>query len=445
MVRVSQMQLTEKIRIYPTSEQEEILWYLSEQCRLTYNFALAERRKEWELNNLRADFDVFPWGKPFYDVDYEKQQNDLPRIKEKYPRYLCVYSKVLQMALRTLDADYSSFFALRRNGDNTAKPPGFKGKKYFTTMIYNQSGFKIAGGEIVLAQYYKKKVRLTFDISAEYITKNLGRVYQVVVSHESGKYYLSIVHEVPEKQYEDNGLYQAVDLGITKTITAVNMQGKFLEVKNPRPDKYWNPQIDAIQSRRDHCKKGSTMWKQLHKAMNKRKKKCSNQIKDFNHKLSRKMVDNTKANTFVVGDLDVKKMPKSKKTSSGLNRSTQNNGYLSQFVRFLTYKASLAGKKVIEIDERDTSKRCYVCEKEHDMPLWKRIMDCDCGNVIDRDRNSTVSIMFRFLSQNAMWTGYQQFADNLRKTGLLVPWSNPTGASGTLEAHSQEAPCESVG
>ncbi|MCZ7397727.1 MAG: hypothetical protein O8C59_04385, partial [Candidatus Methanoperedens sp.] len=62
------------------------------------------------------------------------------------------------------------------------------------------------------------------------------------------------------------------------------------------------------------------------------------------------------------------------------------------------------------------SKRCYVC---------------------DRDRNSTVAIMLRFLSQNAMWTGYQQFVGNLRNTGLLVPWSYSTCSSGMLEVHSQ--------
>src|SRR4030066_989399 len=326
MGRESRMQLTEKVRIYPTMEQEEVLWHLSEQCRLIYNFALSERRRQWELNNLLFEFQVFPWGKPEW-IGYTKQQDDLPEIKEKYPRYTCVYSKVLQMTLRTLDADYKSFLALRANGDRDAQPPGFKGRDYFTTMIYNQSGFRIQDEKITLAQYYKKEVRLVFDISADYAVKNLGRIYQVVISHDRGKYYLSIVHEVPENPYEDNGLYQAIDLGITKTVTAVNIQGKIFEAKNQRPDIYWNPQIDAIQPTRNHCKKGSKKWKHHHKMMGK------------------------------------KKMSKSKKATSGLNRSTQNNGYLSRFVRFLTYKAQLAGKKVIEIDERNTSKRCYVCGK----------------------------------------------------------------------------------
>src|SRR5659263_757386 len=80
--------------------------------------------------------------------DLKKQQNDVPTIKEKYPKYKMAYSKVLQMAIRTLDADYSSFFELRKNGDPNAHPPGFKGKDHFTTMMYNQSGFSIREQEI---------------------------------------------------------------------------------------------------------------------------------------------------------------------------------------------------------------------------------------------------------------------------------------------------------
>ncbi|WP_449405455.1 zinc ribbon domain-containing protein [Methanosarcina horonobensis] len=70
------------------------------------------------------------------------------------------------------------------------------------------------------------------------------------------------------------------------------------------------------------------------------------------------------------------------------------------------------------MDESYTSKTCYVCGKIHDMPLWKRNMECDCGNYIDRDRNSAINIMSNFLSQNALWTGYRKFSDNLRQTGL---------------------------
>jgi putative transposase len=66
------------------------------------------------------------------------------------------------------------------------------------------------------------------------------------------------------------------------------------------------------------------------------------------------------------------------------------------------------------------------------MPLYKRIIICDCGNEIDRDKNSAINIMSRFLSQNAKWTGYQHFAGKLRQTGLPVK-----------DRYSQEALCES--
>ena len=68
-----------------------------------------------------------------------------------------------------------------------------------------------------------------------------------------------------------------------------------------------------------------------------------------------------------------------------------------------------------------TTKTCCVCGAVHEMPLGKRVMDCACGNCIDRDHNSAVNIMVRFLSQNALWTGYRQFAGNLRQTGPRIP------------------------
>ncbi|MHA2500405.1 MAG: helix-turn-helix domain-containing protein, partial [Candidatus Hodarchaeales archaeon] len=44
------MLLTEKVHIYPTKRQEGVLWALSNQCRLVYNWALEERRDTWKAN-----------------------------------------------------------------------------------------------------------------------------------------------------------------------------------------------------------------------------------------------------------------------------------------------------------------------------------------------------------------------------------------------------------
>ena len=139
--------------------------------------------------------------------------------------------------------------------------------------------------------------------------------------------------------------------------------------------------------------------------------KRTNQTKDFQHKYSRYFINTTKGNTIVIGDLDVKKMARKSRIIKGkakrtLNNSTQNTGTLSRFVQFLTYKAELAGKRVIKIDESYTSKQCAKCEEIHDMKLSDRIMKCNCGNNIDRDKNSAINIMKRYLIQQGSWTAH---------------------------------------
>lgn len=67
------MHLTKKIKIDPTEEQVDVLWQLSEHCRCLYNFALAERKEAWETERR--------------SVKYVEQQNQLPALKEKFPKY----------------------------------------------------------------------------------------------------------------------------------------------------------------------------------------------------------------------------------------------------------------------------------------------------------------------------------------------------------------------
>jgi putative transposase len=426
------MKLTPQIRIFPTPEQQEVLWKLSEKCRLIYNFALAERK------------DTYRHG--ITGVNYRKQQNDLPAIKKRYPEYRWVYSKVLQYVLRTLAADYESFFALRKHGHTDARPPRFKGKRYFTTMVYNQSGFKLEPGRICVSHNYND-IPLEFAIPKKFSFDD-KQVKQVTISSQKNRYFVSITYQVEEPPYVDNGRYQAIDLGVTHIVTAVNSQGKFLVVNNQRPDKYWNPKIARIQARRDRCKKFSNRWKFFDRIKRKYERKRDAQLRDFQHKLSTKLVNNTKANTLIVGELEVKAMAQSTKVPNymraGLNRATQNTGTLGRFVQFLTYKSKRVGKRVIEFDERNSSQECYMCGKLHYMPIWQRVMICECGNVIARDKNSCVVIMKRYLSQNAKWTGYQAFLDKLRHTAngkTKVP--SPSDGHGSED--SQEAPSVRVG
>ncbi len=402
------LQLTSKVKIHPTEEQKEVLWALAENCRLIHYFANKERKEWWEKNKHLPKKKRDKENKP----TYKKQSKQLPKLKELYPRYQQNYSKTLQDTLKQLEADNKSFFALRVNGDEDAKPPGFKGKKYFTTMHFNQSGFKIKGATITLSHFYPtretKEIDLTFEMQGK-LTFADKEVKQVTIYqlHKTKEFYLSIIYEENTPEYYDNGIYQTIDLGVINFVAAVNShEGKTITIKNKRVDKYWQPKIEELMSKRDYCKKYSNRWRWYNNKLTKISKKQANQRKDFQHKISKKIVENTKANTIIIGDLNVKEMSKSekkdRKNDKSRHRSMQSSGLLGRFAGFLTYKAKKMGKKVIRISERDTTKLCPYCMNKENRALSERIISCDCGLEMDRDTSSAGTQMQRFLALLAL-------------------------------------------
>jgi putative transposase len=169
---------------------------------------------------------------------------------------------------------------------------------------------------------------------------------------------------------------------------------------------------------------------------------------DLQHEISKKIINNTRANTIIIGDLNVKEMAKKQK-GSGIRRMTKacktlhhsiyNTGALGRFAQFLTYKAEKVGKRVIRIDESHTSQQCCVCGKQMKRALSERIIKCNCENRIDRDLNLAINILdrflkqkhhFEFLSHQSSMTeeSFRERLDLLRKT---VP-SSQTAVDGEL-------------
>lgn len=62
----------------------------------------------------------------------------------------------------------------------------------------------------------------------------------------------------------------------------------------------------------------------------------------------------------------------------------------------LTHKAESAGRKLIQVDPRYTSKTCSQCEKQFEtLTLKDRWVQCDCGLSLDRDHNAAINILKR--------------------------------------------------
>lgn len=396
------MILTHKIRIFPSLEQIRLLWVLSEKCRLVYNFALQERKLDWILQREKME------SQRNY-ITCVDQLNKLPSMKKKYPEYKWVYSKVLQMTLQKLDASFKSFFSMRKKGDDKSKPPRFKGKQYFFTLCYNQSGFKIQKNSIKFSHKHPSHLPLSFEIPSDLIQGVINvKQVEILFQEHTQKWFICINHEFNPPPYHDNGLYQAIDLGVSNLVSAVNLHLKSTQIQNRRADRFWRKKAEEVQSKRDHCRKYSHRWKKHNKKFVKMKIKCANQLRDFQHKISKKIVTNTKSNTIIIGDLSPKQMARKKKgTGNGrltksyktLNFSIQSTGSLGRFAEFLTYKAEKVGKRVIRIDESNTSRKCCICGTLKKRKIFERTIICGCGNSLDRDINAAINIMERFLKQ----------------------------------------------
>jgi len=128
-------------------------------------------------------------------------------------------------------------------------------------------------------------------------------------------------------------------------------------------------------------------------------RKVFNQRHDFQHKLSRKIVNNY--GIILVEDLNVKGL------SRGLfSKSVHDTGWAA-FFRKLSYKAESAGRRFLPVDPRGTSQRC-PCGEPNPKRLSDRKHVClKCGLVTTRDHASAMEILRLGLSLQPL-TALQQ-------------------------------------
>jgi IS605 OrfB family transposase len=166
-----------------------------------------------------------------------------------------------------------------------------------------------------------------------------------------------------------------------------------------------------IRSKRDHCKKGSKRSRRLSQTYQRVSQKKRTKQKDCLHKASHLIVSKVVERTLVIGDLSQRQMVMKKREEQKnryRNRAVFNDWLLYTFVQMLVYKCRLSGKELVILDERNTSKMCSGCGRLQAMPLWKRTYRCpheECRLEMDRDENSAINILQRFLARPGPHTG----------------------------------------
>lgn len=147
------------------------------------------------------------------------------------------------------------------------------------------------------------------------------------------------------------------------------------------------------------------MSKVYKRVSEKKRNKQRDSLHKASHLISHKMVERT----VVVGDLSQRQMVTNQHQEKNRykNRAVFNDWGLYLFIQMLTYKCQLYGKELVFLDERNTSKMCSCCGHLQDMPLWKRVYHCGyCGLVMDRDLNSAINILTRYVARRGPHTSF---------------------------------------
>ncbi|MBM5805530.1 MAG: hypothetical protein FJZ49_05680 [Candidatus Verstraetearchaeota archaeon] len=141
--------LSYKFRIYPSKTVQAKLLEHLELCRWLYNRLLSELSltREKGIKLRRGDTQALI-------VDLKKHEK---------PELNGVYSKVLQMINYQLWSNIHALAGLKHNGRKIGKFR-FKGQGWFKTINYNQSGFRLEGGKLVLSKIGEIHIKLHREI-----------------------------------------------------------------------------------------------------------------------------------------------------------------------------------------------------------------------------------------------------------------------------------------
>lgn len=366
------MKLSYKYRLYLNKAQTEILQQNFNFCCFLYNCALQERNSHYKI-----------FGK---GVSYSFQSAQLPDIKKEFAEQTqSIYSQSLQQVLKRLDRSYQNFFRRVKQKASKAGFPRFKSADRFRSIVFPQSDLNGFGVKLL----ENKKLDI-FGIPGEIRVKwhrpFQGRCKQVSLLKQADKFYIILsCDEVPLEPLHKTGKTTAIDLGLTSFITTDDGT-KF---HHPKPYKTAKEKLAYRNKKLAAKQRGSNNRKRAKQSLAKAYQKISNIRDNFLHQAAKQLVKEN--DTVIIEKLNVKGMLEAK--GFEVSKSNIQDASWARFASLLIYKAERAGRIIIEVDPRNTSKMCSNCQNIKELTLRDREYHCEaCGFAMDRDQNAALNI-----------------------------------------------------
>ena len=349
-----------KFRIFPTPEQEKVLWQNIGAARFIYNWNIEQRREAWVQNKESVGF-----AKSCLKLTELKRQEETSWLND-------VSNVVLQQSLQNVETAFSNFFKKK------TRYPKFKSRKDSRQSVrYTTSGFRLKNEGLSVAKVKGViKVQWSREISSN--------PTNCTISHNaSGQWFASFLCEEEISKLPSSDKKIGVDLGIETFATTSDGQ-KFGQPKRIRKLRKKIARLQRLHSRKQ---KGSKNREKARLKVARLHQHIANVRTDFLHKLSTKLIRENQA--IALEDLAVARMNKDRK----LARLIGEQGW-RDFRTMLEYKAEWYGRELLIVDRfYPSSKTCSCCGRKKNLSLDKREWLCECGAMHDRDINAAKNIL----------------------------------------------------
>ncbi len=352
---------TFKYRLKPSKSQRTKLNWTLELCRWVFNETLATRKNTWEQEKKTLSL---------YDT------NKLLTIwKRDHPELVRAHSQVLQNVQERVDLAFKAFF---RRVKAREKPgyPRFRGYGWYDSFTFKQSGFELLDNGLLISKIGTVRIVLHRPIE--------GRIKTLTIQRDVvGNWYACFACEVEAQPLPFNELAVGIDVGLESFATLSNG----MKIENPRFFRHDENALAKVQHLLSKADKGTPERAKRRKAVQHVHQRIANRRKDFAHKLSRELVNSFGMIAFE--NLHIKNMLQNHCLAKGISDAAWN-----QLIMYTTYKAENAGRVVILVDPRNTSKMCSCCGTMVEKSLSVRVHQCSvCGLVMDRDENASNNIL----------------------------------------------------
>ena len=369
------MEKAYKFRLYPNTEQKELLAKTFGCARFVYNYYLDRRIKAYQQNKTTMNCNAC-------SADLTKLKQEKPWLKE-------VDKFALQNALKDLDRAFQNFFREIKKGNKNQGFPKLKSKHHYKQSYrttFTNNNIKVEKNRIKLPKLGWVDMIQHRDIQ--------GRIVNCTITKTcSDEYYVSICcTDVVIDKYESTENSIGIDLGLKEFITTSD--GEVIE--NPKYLLKLEKKLKREQRKLSKKQKGSKNIEKQRIRLNKVHKKIRNQRIDFLQKLSTRIIQENQL--IISEDLNVKGMVQNHRLAKAINDVSW-----SEFARMIEYKANWYGRTYHKINRfYASSQTCNVCGYKNvdikDLNIRQWICP-QCNTKHDRDNNAAINILNQGLKE----------------------------------------------